>query len=116
VLQRRFQVLDSRRRRKYHYLNASLTLAIAVLDLDPIRLRAAAVGALVALGDHALKAELAGLAEKVRADLARPKTADKDALRPARQLTIEIVLAQRQLAQIFAVQRAAAAPRRRSRD
>ncbi len=41
----------------------------SVLHLDPVRRSAGAVGAIPALGHHALQPHQAGMAEQVRADL-----------------------------------------------
>jgi hypothetical protein len=49
----------------------------SVLHLDPVRRSAAAIDALPALRDQALKSELAGLPEQVRPDLALFELADK---------------------------------------
>ena len=66
---------------------------LAIFDLDPIFRAAGAVGSVGSLGDDALKPELAGLAEKVGADLAAFEVGREDALRPARQQPCEVGLA-----------------------
>ena len=80
---------------------------LPVLHLDPVRRTAATVAALSALADNPLQAELAGLPEQVRADLALLVIADEDAFGPSRQESGQVIPAQmqRQLAQIIAIER-----------
>src|SRR6266849_1994382 len=79
---------------------------LPVLHFDPVRRPAGAIGTIPALGNHALWAELAGMAEQVRAYLALFEAGDKDAFRPSRQQPRQVVLAemQRQFPQILAIQ------------
>ena len=72
------------------------SLMLLVLDFNPVFRPAAAIGSIGALGDQTLEAELAGLAEQVRANLALLEVADEDAVRPARQQPLQVGLPQRE--------------------
>jgi hypothetical protein len=64
------------------------------------------MGAVAALRHHALQPHLAGCPEQVRSDLALLEWGDEDAVRPARQQTREVGLADREryAAQVFAIE------------
>src|ERR1019366_3448070 len=78
---------------------------VRVLDLDPMRRPASAVGAVAMLRHQAFQSELAGLAEQVRPDLPLLEWRHENSVGAACQQAREIGLAhrQRQLAQILAV-------------
>jgi hypothetical protein len=78
-----------------------------VFNLDPVRRSAGAVWPVLMFRYQPLQAELAGLPEQVRADLALLILADENAVRPPRQQACKVVLAkvQGQLPQILAAKR-----------
>src|SRR5207245_4055208 len=77
------------------------------LHLDPVRRGAGAIGPLAMFRYQALKPEIAGLPEQVRADLALFELANANPLRPPCQQPRQVVLSkvQRQFPQIVAIQR-----------
>jgi hypothetical protein len=58
---------------------------LAILDLHPIFRSSGTVRTIGSLGDQALEAEVTGLAEEVRTNLASLERRDEDAIRPARE-------------------------------
>src|SRR4051812_42880312 len=86
-------------------LECGVGFMLPVLDLDPSRRPAAAIGAVAVPGDQALQPHPAGMTEKVRADLALRELGEVDSIDAACQQAGEVCFAhtQRQLADIIAV-------------
>lgn len=80
-----------------------------VLDLQPVRRRAGAIGAVPMFGNQPLEPEFASLAEQIRADFALLEGGDEDPIGATRQQPGEAGFAQAQwqLAQIITVEREA---------